>query len=286
MGISDGFHFSWLREAVRPNYQQIRSQLPHKPRVLGIAESRPSPFLEHLLANREYDYLACDLNPGNSAAMPCDLNNLRSLKERIRADIVCCFRASYFIEDKHAFLGQLVDLLSPGAFLFIDFLIGSSDLPVLDFRYGDQVAQFASGSSRPATFKTTFFDPLLLADFPEEVDAFCRDARRWPLQTQWGYLKRFPRQFWKDSRSLKDLQPKNLGEMLRSVRPEPNLVSVADLEQNGFEIQAFSARYFYPQVKKFNLYNFVAARYAGGVGHQERIPVALQSSSDRGIAQG
>jgi hypothetical protein len=33
-----------------------------------------------------------------------------------------------------------------------------------------------------------------------------------------------------------------------------------DFEQAGFEILTFNARYFYPKVKKFNLYCYVAAR--------------------------
>lgn len=260
MGISDQAHFSWLKEAVAPVREEIRRTLPQKAQVLGLGEQSPSPFLVDLLEGLEYSYQACDLFPRTAQTIACDMNDLSPLFGKMRADIVCLFRSSYFIKNKGNFFGQLKQVMAPGGYLFIDLLIGSSDLPVLDFRYGDTAAAFAYDVKRPAHFQTSFYDDRLVKEFPAEVEAFCRHARRWPLATQINYLRRAHRHYWQDANMLKRLTSKNLGTQMKQMLPEQNLLSLTDFESEGFEIAAFNSRYFYPQVKKFNLYSFVAAR--------------------------
>ncbi|MDA0769657.1 MAG: hypothetical protein O2821_05475 [Chloroflexi bacterium] len=62
---------------------------------------------------------------------------------------------------------------------------------------------------------------------------------------------------------LRGIAPHNLGEAIQSYHAADNVVSLKDLEENGFTIEKFDAHYFYPEVGKFNLFNLVVARYEG-----------------------
>lgn len=264
MGISNQFHFAWLDEAVAPVRQQVRASLPKTPQVLGVGEQSPSLFIQHLLDGTDFAYQACDLFPMSAEVLPYDMNDLSPLFGKTSADIVCLFRASYFINSKHKFLSQVKELLNPRGYLFIDLLIGSSALPVLDFRYGERKAAIEVNGQLAAYYQTSFYDDRLLREFPEEVEAFCRHARRWPLQTQASYLRQAPRAYVRDAGSLRQLDSATLGNQIKNSLPEENVFSLTDFEEAGFEILAFNARYFYPHVKKFNLYCFVAARLKDG----------------------
>ncbi|MEX2160724.1 MAG: hypothetical protein WD751_02325 [Anaerolineales bacterium] len=225
-----------------------------------MGEQKPSPFIEHLLEAKEFDYHACDLFPRSAEVIACDMNDLSPLFGRIRADVVCLFRSSYFIRNKHDFFDQIKKIMAPGGYLFMDFLIGSSDLPVLDFRYGDVQAAFAYDKDHPAFFQTSFYDDRLVQEFADDVEPFCRHSRRWPLSTRISYLRKAGRYYLRDVGALKDLTSANLGEQLHALLPQENVFSLADFRADGFEIIAFGAKYFYPLVRKFNLYCFVGAR--------------------------
>ncbi len=142
----------------------------------------------------------------------------------------------------------------------MDFLIGSSDLPVIDFRYGDTHATSVYDSMNPTYFKTSFWDDRLVQDFSDQVNTFCSHARRWPLAIHWNYFKKFPKQYMRDGAAQKDLIPENLREHLEAALPQQNLVSLTDFEKFGFETIVFDSHYFYPEVKKFNYYIFVVAK--------------------------
>lgn len=265
MGISDKFHFQWQQDVVRPLYEDMRSKLPENPMVLGLAERGPSLLIEELFHDVPFQYRACDLfledTPG---AYRHDLNDLSDLSNVLTADLVTCFRASVFLESKWRFLRELRALLNPGAYVLIDFLTGSSDLPVLDFRYGGRAAAAIYDVQRPSVFRTTFYDDMLL--MPEhigEVEAFCRHARRWPTKTILRYIKAHPREFLRTIGNLKGLAPHNLGEAILQYHDEDNVVSLKDLEDNGFTIEKFDTHYFYPEVGKFNLFSLVVAKYEG-----------------------
>lgn len=260
MGISNQFHFDWLDEAIAPIRDSLRQSLPKRPKVLGIGEQGSSPFIDHLLEGRDYSYQACDLFPLSPEVLVCDMNDLSPLFGKIHADIATLFRASYFIKNKHSFLEQIKSVLNPRGTLCMDLLIGSSDLPVLDFRYGERRAAISYDEERTAFYQTSFFDDRLLREFPEQIEAFCRHARRWPLETKLNYLRQAPRFYWRDVRALRQLRPENLAAAIRAALPEENIFSLRDFEQAGFEILTFNARYFYPKVNKFNLYCYVAAR--------------------------
>lgn len=268
MGISNQYHFEWLDEAIAPMRQSVRQSLPRAPQVLGIGEQNPSPFIAHLLEGMDFAYQTCDLFPLTPAVVACDMNDLSPLFDKVHADITTLFRASYFIKNKHSFFPQIKKLLNPGGYLFLDMLVGSSDLPVLDFRYGERRAAIAYDEVRTAYYQTSFFDERLVRDFPEEAEAFCKHARQWPLETKLDYLRHAPKFFWRDVASLKQLRTENLGARIKAAFPEENVFSLKDFEEAGFEILEFNARYFYPKVKKFNLYCFVAARLNPGNGRE------------------
>ncbi len=103
MGISDKHHYNWLTEAILPKRQEIREALPARPQVLGLGEHRPSALIKNLLDGTSYDYVACDLFPPSSDVLPCNLNDLSPFAGKIRANIICLFRSSYFINDKDSF---------------------------------------------------------------------------------------------------------------------------------------------------------------------------------------
>lgn len=137
--------------------------MPNNPVVLGLAERAPSIVVEELLQDLPFQYRPCDLFLDDiSGALRHDLNDLSALGDVLRADIVTCFRSSFFIISKAKFIRELKALLNPGAYILIDFLIGSSDLPVLDFRYDGQTAAAIYDVQRPSVFKTTFYDDILL----------------------------------------------------------------------------------------------------------------------------
>ncbi len=264
MGISNKFHFEWLDEAIAPIRQSVRKSLPKAPQVLGVGEQGPSPFIANLLEGMDFAYQAYDLFPLSPEVVACDMNDLSPLFGKIHPDIVTLFRASYFIKNKRSFFTQIKKLLNPGGYLCMDLLIGSSDLPVLDFRYGERRAAIAHDEVRTAYYQTSFFDERLVSEFPEEAEAFCKHARQWPLETKTNYLRHAPRYFLRDVGSLKQLRAENLGAQIRAAFPEENIFSLKDFDKAGFEILAFDAKYFYPKVKKFNLYCFVAARLKPG----------------------
>lgn len=260
MGISDSYHFKWLTEAIAPARKQIRESLPTAPHVIGLGEQRPNAFMAELMSGIDFSYQACDLFPTNPETIPCDINDLTPLVGKMRADVVCLFRSSYFIRDKRKFFAELERVTNPGFWFFMDMLIGSSDLPVLDFRYGDRRASFSFDPERTAYFQTSFYDERLVQDFPVEVDAFVSHARHWPPKTKISYLLDEPRYFLRDAFALRQLSSSTLGHQMSVLLPETNLISLADFAQAGFEVVVFSAKYFYPEVEKFNLYCFVGAR--------------------------
>lgn len=264
MGTSNQFHFDWLKSVIQSQKLSIRETLPERPRVLGIGEQRPSPFLDYLLEGIAYSYQATDLfAEPRSGVIASDLNDLKSLGGQPTADILCSFRSSYFIEDKDAFLDNLPGLLAPGAYVFMDFLIGSSSYPVIEFQVGKRKTAAIYDPKNPAVFKTTFFDQRLLTEFGDQVAAFCRHARLWPLATHRKYVHTYGwGQFLREVQRLAHLKPSNFEHTIRRLIDPKNLITLTDFESRGFQVVAFNSHYFYPEVEKFNLYNFVALRFA------------------------
>lgn len=77
-------------------------------------------------------------------------------------------------------------LVRPGGLPVVDWLHGLSDAPVLDLR-GDP--RYGGG---PTPVTTTYADPQMLADFPEEFGAFIRHLDRPPA---WTNIYPFVRKF-------------------------------------------------------------------------------------------
>jgi hypothetical protein len=259
MGISDKHHFNWLKSAAAPLYSRIRTTLSDSPRILGLGEHHPNPLLQDLFQGSPPGYVAADLFSQTSEVITCDINDLTPIMGN-PADVVCCFRASYFLRGKSKFFEQMRHVVKGGGWLFMDFLIGSSDLPVIGFDFGNGKVAAIYDRSKPSVFKTTFFDDRLVDEFPTEVEEFCSHARRWPLRTRVFYLRTHPASYLQHSRRLRDLGRSSLGQHIKSAYAAENVVSLADFERNGFAIELLHAHYFYPHVKKFNLYNLVVAR--------------------------
>ena len=262
MGISNEHHFNWLNTSIEPFKTNILSSLPTNPRVFGLSEQQVNPFIQNLFSERPYQYQAVDRYAESENVLPFDLNDLALLSDLEPADIACCFRASYFIEDKAIFLERISKALKPGAYLFMDFLIGTSDLPTLGFYYGGDKIAASYDPENPSRFMTSFFDDRILDKHPKDVAAFCKHARHWPLSTQWHYLQSFPQLFWRDRKRHSKLYPDNLKQAIHKAHPEAQLFSLDDFRDHGFELLGLSTRYFYPYVQKFNLYIFIAVQYS------------------------
>tara|TARA_B100000809_G_scaffold203120_1_gene204092 strand:- start:621 stop:1277 length:657 start_codon:yes stop_codon:yes gene_type:complete len=216
-----------------------------------------------LFQESPFQHQACDLFADNiPGALQYDLNDLSALGNILSANVVTCIRASMFIKSKRRFIQELTAFLQPGAYLIMDFLIGSSDLPVLDFRYDGKPAAAIYDVKRPSVFATTFYDErLLMEQHLDDVNAFCEHARGWPIKTQLRYMKAHPIQFFKTFRGLQGLDPHNLGEAINSHHDSDNVMSLKDLELSGFTIEKFDTHYFYEEVGKFNLFILVVAKY-------------------------
>ncbi|KAA3646416.1 MAG: hypothetical protein DWQ07_09370 [Chloroflexi bacterium] len=260
MGISNEYHFNWINDTIEPLKAEILTSLPDQPVVLGLSEQQANPFVQNLLSERGFQYQAIDRYAQTDDVLPIDLNDLSPLASLELADMACCFRASYFIEDKKAFLQQVSKVLKPGAYLCMDFLIGTSDLPTLGFYYGGDKITANYDPNNPSRFLTSFYDDRILENHPSEVAAFCKHARHWPWRTQWEYFQAFSKLFWRDRKRHAQLYPENLKQAMIVAFPEAQLFTLEDFEQHGFELVAFSSRYFYPLVRKFNLYSFVGFR--------------------------
>jgi len=219
MGISNKAHFDWLKQAVSPICDQILKSLPTQSFVLGLGEHKPNPLLKDLFQESPFHYMACDLYPQSDEVFRCDINDLAPLSGSVRADVVCCLRTSYFISNKWTFFEQIRHLLKPGAYLIIDFLVGSSGLPVVGFEYGDGTSAAIYDPANPSFFKTTFYDDRLLDESCKEVEAFCKHARNWPLRTRWSYFRKFPKYHLSDVRRLQNLQPHSLGDTNETALP-------------------------------------------------------------------
>jgi SAM-dependent methyltransferase len=266
LGVSDRWHFDWLSEGL--------AQLEREHGVLGrlgragsvsvaaLAESRPTPPLARLaeLIGRERVQIDLyDRHPKDAAAKVLDLNDVGALGDN-RYDVVTLFRASYFIADAERFLVDLSRVLRPGGLAVIDWLHGLSNAPVLDLpgnpTYGGEVVQF----------RTTYADARFLAEFPAEFAAFIRHVNRPPwwvdldrprrrrtiVEGAWRGLTRAGRRRASASPELTlDTYLATLDAAL--ARAGKRLIGAPTLEPH-FKVLFRHARYFYPHVKKFNLY--------------------------------
>lgn len=272
MGVSDRHHFAWLREALgrfeRDTGRLAAMRRRGEPLALwGLGAQRLDPVLAQLReALGERAAAVCfDRFPEDKTVQRLDINALESLPDA-GCDVLAMFRASYFIGAPAVFLAQARRILRPGGLAIVDWLHGLSNAPVLslagDPRHG----------ATPTPFITTYADPVFLAEFPAAFDAFLRHVNRPP---GWANVARpgAPLSAGERWRRLVGRGPR------RHIRRETYLDALrADLGAAGkrliepglmeqhFRVVFRDARYFYPLVRKFNLYLLTVLEPVRGPG--------------------
>ncbi len=261
MGISDRWHFDWLTGALAAFERETGRFAAIRQRSAGatlwaLAAQRTDPPLLAIAAALGADG-ACvrlfDRFPNDATVTRLDLNDLGRLPDSA-CDVLTLFRGSYFIAEPATFLSAARRVVRPGGLVIVDWLHGLSDAPVLnlmaDPRYG----------GGPTPFTTTYGDPQMLAEFPAEFGAFLRHVNRPPA---WANLERpgaplplatrLVRAFGRGPR--RRVTPETYLEACRTDlgRAGKHLIEPALMEQY-FKVVFRHARYFYPRVRKFNLY--------------------------------
>ena len=258
MGVSDKWHFDWILEVSKSERTKIMESFnvaKEKPVALGIGEHQQNPFLKSMFDDILLEYIAADAFPRNEKVIKLDINNLQPLFGKFQADIITCFRTSFFISDKNTFFEHIPFILKSGGWLVMDFLLGNSNLPTIKWDGGGGAVY----DKTVCSFKTTFFDDRLIKEFPEEVGLFCKHSKKLPIAMKIKHFVKH-RQLYKASKSLPVLKLEELSKAVASNFPDNSIISLKDFEKHGFEIIKYQARYFYPYVGKFNIFNFVIAR--------------------------
>lgn len=268
MGVSDRYHFAWLTEA----FAQFEAEsgalaaLGRERRDLDLwafgeaTANPPRPPIEWLrraLGADRTRMICFDKFPADPTVRVADLNALDGLPADA-CDVFTLFRASYFIAAPEAFLAGVRRIVRRGGLVLIDWLHGLSDAPVLNL-YG----------GRPSPFTTTYADGDMIARFAGEFDRLLAHVNRppwWANVEQPGTpllpgerLRRLlgggPRRRVTTRTYLETLRSE-LGRAGKYLI-EPGLM------EHYFKVEFRHARYFYPFVKKFNLYVLTVLRPVG-----------------------
>lgn len=260
MGSSSHHHQSWLAEALAPIRPSLLTTLPANPVIFGIGEQTLNPVVADLLGEQPYCYQAFDLFPSRPEVKKGDINNLAEISDSSSADIIGIFRTTMFLTDKDTFFSEIQNLLNPGGYLLIDLHIGSAYVPALSYQYGHERVSAQFKGNPPVYYFTTFYDERLLSEFPADLAAFCRHARVWPLHTHASMLRRSPTNYFKSVLQQRGLRPENFAQRIQAITPSHHLITLEDFTRNNLAVRLFTARYFYPQTRKFKLIGFVLAQ--------------------------
>jgi SAM-dependent methyltransferase len=229
--------------------------------IAALAEQRLTPPLARVIELVGGERPRIDFfnkYPTDPAVTRLDLNGLGVLDDN-SYDVVTLSRASYFIANPERFLADLSRILRPGGLAVIDWLHGLSNAPLLAMpgrpQYGKDVAPFL----------TTYADAQFLSEFPEEFAAFIRHVNRppwWVDPTRPGRrrtmvegLRRWLAGAGKGPTAGEPLMPETYLHVLDQelARAGKRLIDTPTLESH-FKVLFRHARYFYPHVRKFNLY--------------------------------
>jgi len=250
MGISDKYHFEWQNSIASDlvSTQLISRESTLAPLCLGEMQD---PQMFSALKNQGVRLgkpLCIDVqNDGSKEnCIHGDINSIANLSSD-SFDLVTLFRSSYFIEDKNKFLSNLSRILRPGGLAFIDWLHGSSDAPVVGFGGGGPVYD---GIER--LFRTTYLDNIFIDSFSDEFEALFRHINRPPRTGRFGAIRAIL------DKPINNVTLVNYYEKLSRTLAERDfeLITDLDIEEYGLDITYRSARYFYPDIRKFNLYIF------------------------------
>jgi SAM-dependent methyltransferase len=271
MGVSDVAHARWLGGAVARFDRQsgLLGALAARERidVCGLGQQADDPVTRYLAVRAGAERVHAihhDRFPSRPGVKALDLNDLSPLPDAA-FDVAVLFRASYFVERPAEFLAGVARALRPGGLLFVDWLNGRSDEPDL----GLDGAPVYAGVRCP--YRTTYCDAEFVTAFPREFARLIAHVNRPPrslVAARRGARLSARARAAGRLRSALGFDPK-----VRTVTPASYLATLrADLAAAGrqlvapetlsreFEVVFRDARYFFPQVRKFNLYLLTVLR--------------------------
>ena len=261
MGISDRHHFAWLVGALATfeektgRFGAIRD-LSRTPTIYALAARRRDPVIDWLAAalGAKADVVLFDKFADSAPGVQkLDINALEVVPDNA-CDVLTLLRSSYFIARPADFLADARRIVRPGGLVVVDWLHGLSQAPVLDLR-GDPRYD-ANGTP----FMTTYGDAQLVSDFADEFEALIRHVNRppsWVNAERPGARvplgERVQRLLGRGPRG--DLTVATYLQRCRGAlaRAGKHLIE-PPLMQPNFNVVFRHARYFYPYVRKFNLY--------------------------------
>lgn len=262
IGISDRYHFSWLTGAFASFERESGlftaiGRESRAPVLWGLASPWVDPALSWIATTMGADRIQValfDKFPAGAVGVRVqDINELGGLPSDA-CDVLTLFRASMLITRPPQFLADAHRIVRPGGLAVIDWLHGLSDAPVLDLRGDPRYG----GAATP--FTTTYLDPEFPAQFPDVFEAFLRHVNRPPA---WANVERpeVPVPLDERARRLLGRGPRRdvrSGTYLATCRAEieragKHLIE-SSLMERYFKVLFRSARYFYRDTRKFNLY--------------------------------
>jgi SAM-dependent methyltransferase len=238
VGESNAAHFGWLSEAILRHRALLEGISGAT--LFAIGEQLPTPpirTLTQLLAGSTT--VRCfDLHPRSPDVTRLDINDLSSLQDR-SCDIITLIRTSVFIRKPDSVFDGFHRILRPGGFVFVDWLHGGSDAPVIDL--GPYVA--------------TYLDDELL-----KLPAFGELLRHVAHPPRWSHLARVTlRRLRHPSLPPIPLLPpgqqiprQNYPDVLRRTLENAGKTLITDQDIGRcFTVKAREARYFYPETRTF-----------------------------------
>lgn len=261
MGVSDRAHFAWLCEALARFEAQSGRLATMRERgqpltLWALAATRMTPPVEFLVSKLgpgDVGVSFLDKFAREPGVTRIDFNALEDVPEN-SCDVLMMSRASYLVADPHAFLFHSRRLIRPGGLMILDWLHGLSDAPVLDLP-GRHIYD-----GRAHAFLTTYCDREFLAEFPAEFAAFLQHVNRPPW---WANLAPPGAPVSLKERVIRLVgggprRQLTLDTYLETLRAELQRAGKHLIEPGllarYFTVAFRHARYFYPSVRKFNLF--------------------------------
>jgi SAM-dependent methyltransferase len=261
VGISDRHHFAWLVGALS-TFEEKTGRLramrdpSRTPTIYALAARRRDPVIDWLATTlgAEAEVVLFDKFAESAAGVEkLDINALDALPENA-CDVLTLLRASYFIAEPAQFLAEARRIVRPGGLVVVDWLHGLSQAPVLDLR-GDP-----RYDAKGTPFMTTYADAQLVSEFAGEFEALIRHVNRPP---SWVNAERPGARVPLGDRVQRLLGRGPRGDLTVATylhrcrdalaRAGKHLVEPPVMERY-FNVVFRHARYFYPHVRKFNLY--------------------------------
>jgi len=271
LGASDPHYFAWLTGSI-DRLEREHAALASLGRgrdsldLWCLAEQRVTPAVQRIrsaLGAGRTRLSLLDKSPSGSDVRRLDLNRPGDLPPAC-CDVLTLFRASYFIADPAVTLPGLRRMLRPGGLALIDWIHGTSAAPVLGMP-GDP-----AGGGEPSPSRSTYMDPIFLAEFPREFGGLIDHVNRppWGVNAEHRGVRRGPRGWL---RTLAGRAPRGAItaaeyiDVLRGALAQHgrHLVEPSLLEAH-FKVLFRDARYLHRETGRFYLYLLTALRPLDG----------------------